>query len=167
MRVLLRCVKRDRYGSLVEQDAGAAGPTSVIAGRVRELRRRRDWTADQLAEQLSAVGVPWTRIVVTKLETGRRPSVSVEELFALAYVLNVSPMHLLVPDGDQGEPYAYVAGMATNRRTVREWIAGRRPIFGQDLNHFIGAVPSSDPDGFWDRFPELRAELQSGDDGER
>ena len=47
----------------------------------------------------------WTRIVVTKLETGRRQSVSVEELLALAYVLNVAPVHLLVPwDDDAALP---------------------------------------------------------------
>lgn len=117
---------------------------------------------------MTEVGVSWDRSIVANLENGRRASVSVEELLALAYVLNVAPIHLLVPSGDQSEPYVYLPnGWAANREVVRAWIAGRRPMHGQDFNRFVAAVPATDPDGFWDRFPELRAEFLGGDDGQR
>jgi len=150
----------------MEQDGPGPTPHTVVAEQVRAFRRGRGWSAERLAEEMSAVGVPWSRVVVTKLETGRRPGVSVEELLALAFVLDVAPMHLLVPGGDQGEPCVYLPdGREANREVVREWIAGRRPIHGQDLNRFIAGVPSTDPDGFWDRFPRLREEIQGSDDG--
>src|SRR4051794_35558476 len=72
-------------------------PTRVIALRMRELRTKRGWSAQELADQMVKVGIPWQRPVVANLETGRRRTVSVEELLALAYVFNVAPIHLLVP----------------------------------------------------------------------
>lgn len=135
-------------------------PHRTIAKRVRELRRQRGIrSARELADLMSEIGFPWDRSIVANLESGRRATVSVAELFGLAYVLNVSPMHLLMPDDGQ-ELYEYVPGMAANARPVREWVAGRRPIHGQNLNLFIGAVPGDDPDDFWRGFPGLRAELQ-------
>src|SRR5438105_11407018 len=75
-------------------------PTAVIAAKVFELRKGRGWSADELAVRMTAAGIAWTRLVVTKLETGRRKSVSVEELLALAYVLDVAPLHLMIPWDD-------------------------------------------------------------------
>lgn len=103
----------------------------MIAARVRELRKRQDWTADQLAKELQAVGIEWDRSIVTNLELGRRKTVSVEELLALAYVLGVAPVHLLVPP-DAGEDHRYrvvPAGLSALRpETARRWIAGSQPI---------------------------------------
>jgi transcriptional regulator with XRE-family HTH domain len=70
-------------------------PTEVVAQRMRELRRGRGWSAERLAEELARHGVEWNRGVVTKLETGRRASVSVAELLGLAAVFEVSPLDLL------------------------------------------------------------------------
>lgn len=53
--------------------------TGVIAERIRHLRKRRGWSAEKLAEEMTAVGVPWERMVVTKLENGRRASVPADE----------------------------------------------------------------------------------------
>lgn len=166
MRDGLACVKPVRYGSRMEQTADPFGtydvppaerPTSVIASRVRALRKRHGWTADQLAERMTAVGIPWTRIVVTKLETGRRPSVSVDEWLALALVLGVAPVHLLVPtSGDEADEYA-----VTPRNTVvvweaREWIRGRMPLqeLGQDARVYFSEVPAD----------EFRVDQASADD---
>lgn len=72
--------------------------TDVIAERVRDLRREKSLTAEQLAERMRGVGVKWDRMTVTKVETKRRQNIAVTELFALAQALDVPPMTLLTPE---------------------------------------------------------------------
>jgi len=68
---------------------------------MREVKRHRaglDWSAERLAEEMTAVGVPWTRDVVVNLENGRRKSIAAHEVIALAYVLDLeTPLDLFVP----------------------------------------------------------------------
>jgi len=66
-----------------------------IARRVKELRAERSWSQAQLAEEMHALGFPWTRMTVTEIEGPRRRTVSVEELFGLAYVFDVGIKRLL------------------------------------------------------------------------
>jgi hypothetical protein len=134
-------------------------PTAVIAARVRELRGAR--SADWLAREMQRQGIGWTRLVVTKLETGRRQSVSVEELLALAAVLDVSPLHLLVPpypsplwgEGyesrspddpnvpNDNEPYQVTPATAVPCYRVRQWVRAYEPLPGGDMLHFLQSMP--------------------------
>lgn len=100
--------------------------TAVIAGRMRELRTRRRWSAQRLADEMTRVGVEWNRSVVTKLENKRRESVSVAELLALALVLDVPPLALLLPreDGD----IQITAERVAAAREVGEWLIGPHPL---------------------------------------
>ena len=129
----------------MEQD----GPTKVIAPRVREMRTKRGWSGADLARELRAVGVPWERAMVAKLETGRRKSVSVMELLALAYVLNVAPLHLLVSPDSTDEPYQVTPEVTEPSYRVRGWVRGlfmlrKLPLVG-DQRLFFSEVP---PDEF-------------------
>jgi hypothetical protein len=80
-------------------DEGAAYTAAVIA----EVKRRRlaqapPWTAERLAAEMAAQGVPWTRNTVVNLETGRRKWLTAHELLTLAFVLEMdSPVDLLAP----------------------------------------------------------------------
>jgi hypothetical protein len=105
----------------VEQTPALPTPTAVIAAKVRELRGAR--SAAWLAGEMRKRGCNWTRIVVTKLETGRRHSVSVEELLALSHVLDVAPVNLLLP-WDDDVPYRVTAGLAQPSAAVRRWACG-------------------------------------------
>jgi transcriptional regulator with XRE-family HTH domain len=78
-------------------------PSQTVAERVRELRRRRDWSAERLGQELKKAGLDWNRSIVANFESGRRPSVSIEEVLALAFV----------PD------------RAAASARVREWVRGR------------------------------------------
>lgn len=69
-------------------------PGARVLAHVRALRRGRGWSQAQLAERMAAAGVPWDRIVVTRIETGRREGISVDEMYALASVFNVEPHSL-------------------------------------------------------------------------
>lgn len=97
---------------------------------------------------MTRVGVPWDRSTVANLENGRRATVSVEELFVLAYVLSVAPVHLVVPlvDADDKTQYRVTPAVATTRAAlVRAWIRGEAP-FGEDIDvkRYFAEVPDSE-----------------------
>ena len=124
-------------------------PHKVIAARMRQLRTGRGWSAQRLSEEMSKVGVPWDRSIVANLESGRRRTVSVEEMLALAYVLSVAPVHLVVPPVGQDDktPYAVVpnSGEIPNPPpdTVRGWIRGHAP-WTADPRRYFTEVPDSE-----------------------
>ncbi|MET9128613.1 helix-turn-helix domain-containing protein [Streptomyces antibioticus] len=109
---------------------GVADPTSVVRGKVKELRRRKGLTAAELGERLAELGVPWNRGIVTNFELGRRPAVSVQELLALAHVFDVAPASLLVPL--DSEPYRITPEGTdpVNSADAWLWITGHRPLPG-------------------------------------
>jgi transcriptional regulator with XRE-family HTH domain len=124
----------------MEHDEGPLAPTQAVAKRVRELREKRGLTAAQLAEQMASVGVAWDRGVVAKLETGRRANVSVAELLALAYVLDVAPVHLLVPLEDE-QPYEVMPGRVEPAGLVRDWVRGVWYLEGASVRGFFSELP--------------------------
>jgi transcriptional regulator with XRE-family HTH domain len=98
--------------------------TREIAQRMKDLRRKRDLDQAELAERMTGLGVPWDRSIVANLESGRRRSVAVDEVYALALALNVAPVHLLVPVDDGDQPYQVTATVTAERFRVRAWIRG-------------------------------------------
>jgi transcriptional regulator with XRE-family HTH domain len=116
-------------------------PTKVVAARMHELRTKRGWSADELARQMRAVGVPWERLVVTKLETGRRAAVSVAELFALAAVLNCPPVMLMTARDDDAHDYQITPTVTETMGTARAWIRGQIPLGDADPRDYYGELP--------------------------
>lgn len=106
------------------------GVMDAVRARVKELRGRKGWSGAELGKKLSALGVPWNRSVVANFESGRRPAVSVQELLALAYVLDVAPVNLLVPL--DSEPYRITPEGADVHSSgdVWRWIRGEQPLPG-------------------------------------
>ena len=79
-----------------------SNPTRTVAARVQELRRKRGWSAEALAEECADLGMPaLNRSVIANIESGRRTYVSVEELLTLAYALDVAPV-VYLEDDDRG-----------------------------------------------------------------
>lgn len=74
-----------------------ASPVAVVKERVKELRKAKGLTAAELGEAMAAQGAPWDRSIVANFENGRRATLSVAELFALAIVLDVPPLLLMTP----------------------------------------------------------------------
>lgn len=101
--------------------------TKLIMDEVKRLRTGLDWSAERLAEEMAAMGVPWTRDVVVNLENGRRKTLAVHEVLTLACVLNVtSPLDLLAPEGGAGAARIPVTPDAlVSPKYVRDWIAGK------------------------------------------
>lgn len=129
-----------------------SAPVDVLARRVRQVRTRREITAQQLADRLRAVGVAWDRATVTKLETGRRQNVTLVEWLALARVLDVAPVHLLIepevpgPDSDDqaASLYEVTPGAPQPRSQARSWVRGMQPLPGTDLRTFYSEVPAGE-----------------------
>lgn len=65
--------------------------TATVVANMRRLRKARGWSAQRLTEAVTAAGIAWDRSIVANLENGRRSTVSVDELAALARVLDVEP----------------------------------------------------------------------------
>jgi transcriptional regulator with XRE-family HTH domain len=115
----------------------------VIAERVRQLREARGLTAARLAERMTEEGVKWDRSVVANLENGRRASVTVEELFALAYVLEVAPVHLVIPLDADGWIHI-TPELSTTNEQARAWIRGTVALLGVDERKFYSEVPEGE-----------------------
>lgn len=120
----------------------------MIAERVRDLLARKRWTAQQLVDALGEVGVEWTRLIVANLlvkkSDRRRRYVTVDELLALAYVLDVAPIHLLVPIDNEARWYAVTPKVLHPAGLVRNWIRGRIPMPGRDRRVYFSEVPENE-----------------------
>ncbi|MFJ4012226.1 helix-turn-helix transcriptional regulator [Streptomyces sp. NPDC090026] len=120
----------------------AVGPVPTIAQRVKELRRRKGWSADELGKALQREGVKWDRFTVANLENGKRQNVTVVELLALAKLLDVAVVHLLVPVADA--PYLVTPETVEGSDTVRAWVRGQQPLPGMDERIFLTEVSVAD-----------------------
>jgi len=106
---------------------------------------------------MTEAGVKWDRSVVANLESGRRASVSVEELLALAYVLEVAPVHLIVPVDADGW-FAVTPDLSTTNEYARAWIRGSVALPGIDERQFFSEVPADE----WNRKADAQLEFERG-----
>lgn len=116
-------------------------PTDVMAINVKELRKRHGWTAAQLAERMTKLGFRWDRFTVQNLENRRRTSVSLDETFALAYVLDAAPAHLIVPLDDTEQWFPVVPGVNVPVTMAAGWIRGQVCVGEQDPRLYFSQVP--------------------------
>src|SRR6266511_1650857 len=110
-------------------------PGVIFARRVKEARKRRDWSQQTLADRLTELGYPMTRVVLTKLEAGKRQA-TLEDIFAFAVALGVAPVHLLVPLDDD-EQVAVVPTRSFSAVVVRGWLRGLYPAGKEALGVWL------------------------------
>jgi transcriptional regulator with XRE-family HTH domain len=117
--------------------------SDVVAARVRQIRKRRDWSPADLAERCAALGAAdLTENVIENIESrsaraSKRPRpVTVDELLALGAALNVAPVHLLIPIDDVAEPYGVTSAVSEQAAYVRQWIRGELPLGDADPREF-------------------------------
>jgi transcriptional regulator with XRE-family HTH domain len=102
-------------------------PVSVIVGyQVAAVRKSSGITLEELAQAVTDSGVTMDRFAISKLERGRRQSIGVHEVFALAEALNVSPIHLMVPI--EGGDYMVTPKHLVECGRARAWIRGQSPF---------------------------------------
>jgi transcriptional regulator with XRE-family HTH domain len=98
----------------------------VVGRQVAVVRKGRGMSVLQLAKAVSDTGVKMDRFAVSNLERGDRKSIGVHELFALAEVLDVAPIHLLVPI--EGGDYMVTPKHQVDSARARAWIRGQSPF---------------------------------------
>lgn len=131
-------------------------PIGVLARRVRQVRTRREMTAEQLAARMRAVGVKWTRATVSKLETGLRQDLSITEWLALARALDVAPVHLLTQPESAGTtqaeataPYLVTPVEVAPMNQVREWVRGLASLGATNPRVFFAETPAHEWGHHW------------------
>ncbi|WP_433138691.1 hypothetical protein ACQPZ8_37415 [Actinomadura nitritigenes] len=109
--------------------AQSMSPTQVIATSVRRLRTDYGWSAQRLADEMTAAGVKWDRMIVVNLEHGRRGTVDVAELLVLGRVFDVPPLSLLAPIGHDDVIEA-LPGQTMQPYDLWQWVTGKeRPTW--------------------------------------
>jgi hypothetical protein len=145
--------------------------SDFVGLEVRALRKRRNWTQQQLVDRLDELGIRgWTQAKVAKLEKGRIKRVLVDDVFELALALDVSPIYLLTPTfADKGDDVFKVwlgGGVSHWPQTVRDWIRGERAVLGLVDYKTVDEAKTGHrfyffdgrPMGDW-RFPEQNQEV--------
>lgn len=142
-------------------------PNQVAGERVRAIREARGLTLRDLATRLQALGVRIHHNGIGNVEKGDR-RLDVSELFAFAYALDVSPLHLMVPaDHDAGGVAVTPDVILAKSGNLRRWMRGHVPLAGQRGSRYYEiAVPLSEHD--FDSFMVEQAEhnrlVQAADD---
>lgn len=155
-------------------------PTATVAHQVREVRKRRGFTAEQLAQKMTEQGLSWDRYTVNKLENGKRQNVTLTEWLALAVVLDVAPLHLLVPpfpsplwdrpEGERNDPndgadYQVTPKVATPMWRFRQFVRGEWPLPGRDQRAYYSEMPPHEFSPLLEK-SQHPMDRRGGDDGE-
>lgn len=113
---------------IVDPTPNKFGPIGrLVAENVQDLRERSRLKQADVVERLSEQGVKMLKTTLSKIENGQR-SITVDELVALAYVLEVSPLVLLLPR--ENVSYQVTPEETASARLVYEWMIGElRPPF--------------------------------------
>ncbi|HEY7360929.1 MAG TPA: helix-turn-helix transcriptional regulator, partial [Streptosporangiaceae bacterium] len=109
------------------QTAWAARVTQAIAGEIRQRRKARGMSAEDLAAACADLGMPIPRSTLADLENGRRASISVAEWLAIAAALDVPPVMLLCPVGT-AETAEVLPGAEAPAFRAAQWVAGEAPL---------------------------------------
>lgn len=141
--------------------------------RVRAWRRHRGLTQQQLLERVTGWGLSMSRPTLLRLERGERPF-TVEELLVISVALDVPPLLLLLPLGQEGEvDMAPMLRMAPE--TAVEWLLGQEPpvlegrVVGSPFDFHRAAMPLTlwrELEGSLRRFRTLLAEVQAAENAD-
>lgn len=130
-------------------DAERLTPSSLVAARLKEARRRHGWTAKQLAEQCAKAGATaLTAAVLANIESGRpnadghrRRDITVDELLLLAYVLDVAPIYLLaLPNSGPASVQIAPRRAVDDPDELLRWIRGDQALPGTDSRMYYSVA---------------------------
>src|SRR5262245_28616402 len=122
--------KHSEYGCSESEQGGLMGTngkraSELFAERLRMYREMRSLTAEQFADRVAASGGKLDRQAISKIERGVR-GVSLDEWLMLAFALNVPPLLLFLPLGNQEERIAVtpIPGLALPAANAWRWVIG-------------------------------------------
>jgi transcriptional regulator with XRE-family HTH domain len=141
----------EKIGGSVREGDKSAG--EIFGERLAAVRKARGWTQAELARRVAerggvGVGRPLHRVKLGKLETDpeKAKHVTLEEVLAISYALDVSPLYMLAPLDDLRGARLIVAGgvQPTDPHDARMWLKGEEPLLGQDDFTFTMQRPASE-----------------------
>ena len=105
--------------------------TKIVAENISRTRKNASMTLEMLSERLTERGWPLSVAALYRLETGER-RIDVDDITALAAVLNTSPAVLLNPGGTQ------LTGLieALLPEEIAAWLSGTTKIDDRSLQSF-------------------------------
>jgi transcriptional regulator with XRE-family HTH domain len=102
------------------QPGAGAEITRAVSAEIRCRRQALGWSAQKLADECAGLGMPAiTRTLISDLENGRRASIAVAELLAIAHILGVTPAALLCAASGEIEGWGFASEAVAAR-----WVAG-------------------------------------------
>lgn len=115
------------------QPGWAQREAAGIGERIAHFRRQAGLSAQDVAERCAALGLPSvSRVVIAKLETGRREAVSTAELKVIAAALGVPAVLLLFPLG-QAQAVEALPGRYVHPWDGIRWFTGEvQDLGGQE-----------------------------------
>jgi transcriptional regulator with XRE-family HTH domain len=102
------------------EGAWAAELTKRIGAEVKRLRGKR--SAQWLADRTTAIGMGISRPTISELETGKRKTITVQELLVLAHALNTSPAALIYP-GPYDQDTEALPGRTVTEHSAAQWFS--------------------------------------------
>jgi transcriptional regulator with XRE-family HTH domain len=127
----------------------SATPEDAIARGIRNARRSRGWTQQDLADRLAEIGYPLDRSTLAKLEATKKPrGISVNDALAISAALGIAPVHLFTGLGD--DDITIGENLSASAVRVRWWIRGKSllpgaPGIASEESHFFRKeVPPSE-----------------------
>lgn len=120
----------------------------TIARRIREVRKARAWSQDDLAARIREIGGRISRPVLYRIEEGgtRARRLSVEEFLVIAAALGVAPLYLMTDTSDApGRQTVLTTKIAMEPRSARAWMAGTgNPPGEESMRVYISQRPESE-----------------------
>lgn len=130
---------------IMASSAVATGPTAErVAQNIRRIRRVRNLDQKEVSALLKAIGRPMLPTVLSKIERGER-RIDVDDLVAIALVLNVSPVALLLPPESGDRRIKLTDGHEVPSRTAWQWAEGQRTAMDYEPGPIATTGPGGDP----------------------
>ena len=105
---------------------------NAVRAEIRSARERQGLTFDALSDRCSQLGFPLSRVVISKIESGFRPSITLPELLVLAAALGVPPLSLVLPVG-KAERAEILPSRHFPIGLARQWAEGSKGLDWSEL----------------------------------
>jgi len=111
----------------MENEEPAKPIAARVAANVRELRKARGLDLNATSDRMGALGRPLSLSGLSKVERGQR-GVDVDDLVALAAVLNVSPLRLLLTPDASDDRISLTPKVSVPKRDAWQWASGEHQL---------------------------------------
>ncbi len=153
------------------RDTTRTDVSRVVGRQIRWARDELKLSQAQLARRLKDKGVTMRQVTIARLEGGQR-RITVDEVFAVAAALGVSPLFLL-SGSYTSTPVPVLPGVEVTPNDMRFWLGDDRQLPGLDEDTFFEIVPDQDRlarrrrsiEQLRRRFVDFREAWLEGDEG--